>query len=398
MHKIDHLLDLWEKRFEGLVADGKRSPTSLDTYRRSLKNHVRPALGELRIGEASTPHIDTVLSMIKDRAGAPTAKTCRAIISGAMKLAVRYGAITVNPVREVDTIEAPPKNPPRALTGEEVTLLRQSLSADERAVEADLPDLTTFMLGTGVRIGEALAVLWHQVDLEAGTVQVTHTIARLKGEGLIRKSTKSKAGERLLHLPNWAIAMLRTRHATGILLEAPVFADTIGGYRDPSNTRRALRTALSPVGNTARRVLGLSLRTLRRETDLTRKQVAETLNWPRTRIELIETGRTKVDHQTVATLVATYGIRLDNHHPLLAQVHDATQPAESDKLTWVRSHALRKTTATALDQAGHTARQIADQLGQAKVSITQDIYLGRRIANPAAAQALEQAFDQPDIL
>jgi len=47
MHKINHLLDLWEKRFERLIADGKRSPTSLDTYRRSLKNHVRPALGQL---------------------------------------------------------------------------------------------------------------------------------------------------------------------------------------------------------------------------------------------------------------------------------------------------------------------------------------------------------------
>ena len=37
MPKINHLLDLWKKRFEGLVADGKRSPTSLDTYRRALK-------------------------------------------------------------------------------------------------------------------------------------------------------------------------------------------------------------------------------------------------------------------------------------------------------------------------------------------------------------------------
>lgn len=42
MHKIDHLLDLWEKRFERLIADGKRAPTSLDTYRRALKNHNSP--------------------------------------------------------------------------------------------------------------------------------------------------------------------------------------------------------------------------------------------------------------------------------------------------------------------------------------------------------------------
>src|SRR4051794_14532285 len=69
MHKITPLLDLWEKRFEGLIADGKRSPTTLDTYRRSLKNHIRPAIGELRIGEATTPRLDTVLAKIKTTAG-----------------------------------------------------------------------------------------------------------------------------------------------------------------------------------------------------------------------------------------------------------------------------------------------------------------------------------------
>ena len=227
MHKINHLLDLWEQRFEGMIADGKRSPTSLDTYRRSLKNHIRPAIGELRIGEATTPRIDTVLTKIKTNAGAPTAKTCRAIISGAMKLAARYGAISVNPVREVDAIEAPTKNPPRALSREEVTLLRKSLAADERAVDADLPDLTTFMLGTGVRIGEALAVLWHQIDLEAGTVHITHTIARPPGEGLIRKPTKSRTGERLLTLRTWATTSLRARHSAGWLALVVGFAASI---------------------------------------------------------------------------------------------------------------------------------------------------------------------------
>ncbi|MEU4292754.1 helix-turn-helix domain-containing protein [Kribbella sp. NPDC026596] len=397
MHKINHLLDLWEKRFEGLVADGKRSPTSLVTYRRALKNYIRPAVGELRIGEASTPRIDTVLSKIKTNAGAPTAKTCRAIISGAMKLAVRYGATSVNPVREVDAIEAKPKNPPRSLTTEEVTLLRKSLAADDRAVQADLPDLVTFMLGTGVRIGEALATVWSEVNLEAGTVEITYTIARIPGE-LLRKTTKSRAGERVLSLPRWAVAMLRTRHAAGIRLDDPIFADALGGFRDPSNTRRSLRTALSPVGSTARRNLGQSLQTLRRKVCLTRKQVAEALGWPQTKIELIETGRIKVDQQLVADLVKTYNINLEDSPTLQAEIEAAAQPAESDKLAWIRSHALRKTTATALDEAGHTARQIADQLGQAKVSITQDVYLGRRAANPAAAEALEQAFDDPDLL
>jgi integrase len=397
MHKINHLLDLWDKRFERLVADGQRSPTSLDTYRRALKNHVRPAIGELHIGEATTPRLDTVLFKIKDHAGPSTAKTCRAVISGAMKLAVRYGAIAVNPVREVDAIEAKPKRPPRALTTEEVTLLQKCLTADEHAVEADLPDLVTFILGTGVRIGEALAVLWNQIDLETGTVEITHTIARPPGEGLIRKTTKSRTGERVLSLPTWATTSLRARCAVGTQPDAPVFPDTIGSYRDPSNTRRALRIALSPVASTARRELGQTLRAFRRQTRLSRKQAAQTLGWPQTRLELIETGRLKPNHRLVSSLAKTYGIDLNNTPDLLTQLEEAARPAESDKLAWVRSHALRKTTATALDNAGHTARQIADQLGQAKVSLTQDTYLHRQPANPAAAQALEHAFDDPDL-
>jgi len=255
--KINDLIDLWIEKFEDRVADGRRSPTSLTTYRTAIKNHVRPALGELLIGEATTPRIDRVIGTIKRNAGRPTAKTCRAVISGMMQLAVRYGALTVNPVREVEAVESRPKDPPRALTTEEIASLRQQLTTGEAARQADLPDLVVFMLGTGVRIGESLAVLWSQVDLEAGAVQITHTMARVPGQGLIRKAPKSKAGERALPLPDWAVAMLRRRHAAGIRLDEPIFADSLGGFRDPSNVRRALRRALSPVASTARRDLVL---------------------------------------------------------------------------------------------------------------------------------------------
>ena len=41
-------------------------------------------------------------------------------------------------------------------------------------------------------------------------------------------------------------------------------------------------------------------------------------------------------------------------------------------------HNFRKTTATHLDQAGLSARVIADQLGHARPSMTQDVYMGRK--------------------
>ena len=61
---------------------------------------------------------------------------------------------------------------------------------------------------------------------------------------------------------------------------------------------------------------------------------------------------------------------------------------------WVKPPTYRKTVATLLDGSGATARMIADQLGHSRVSMTQDVYLGRRSVDPSVAQAL-QGFD-PD--
>jgi integrase len=50
---------------------------------------------------------------------------------------------------------------------------------------------------------------------------------------------------------------------------------------------------------------------------------------------------------------------------------------------------LRKTTATALDDAGLSARPIADQLGHARPSMTQGILMGRKAVDARAATAVE---------
>jgi integrase len=55
-------------------------------------------------------------------------------------------------------------------------------------------------------------------------------------------------------------------------------------------------------------------------------------------------------------------------------------------------HSFRKTTATTLDEAGLSARMIADQLGHARPSMTQDVYMGRKVVDTRVAAALEDAL------
>jgi len=202
-----------------------------------------PAIGEVRLGEATTPLIDKVIGAIKSDVSPATARSCRSVISGLMSLAVRYGALQSNPVREVERIESRPKREPRALSAAERVDLIKQLQEDANARRRDLPDLVFFMLATGVRIGEALAIEWSQVDFEDASVEITSTLVRVKGEGLLRKGTKSSAGMRTLPLPTSAVAMLRRRFMAGARLDQPLFPDVLGGFRDPANVRRELRDA-----------------------------------------------------------------------------------------------------------------------------------------------------------
>jgi integrase len=56
---------------------------------------------------------------------------------------------------------------------------------------------------------------------------------------------------------------------------------------------------------------------------------------------------------------------------------------------WMTSHVYRKTVASIMDDAGLSARAAADQLGHAKVSMTQDRYMKRKVTKTGAAGVLE---------
>ncbi|WP_158294003.1 helix-turn-helix domain-containing protein [Kribbella sp. VKM Ac-2568] len=386
--------DVYLAKLESMVKDDKRSPGTLYTYQQQLKSNILPRIGEVRLGEATTPLLDKVITAIKDEVGAVSAKTCKSVISGVLSLAVRHGAILANPVRELESLDASPQKAPRSLTDEDRVKWFAMLAKDERAIRADIPDLSMFLLATGVRIAESLAVLWTEVDFKRSEVAVTSQINRIKGQGLVRRRTKSRAGQRVLTLPPWAMAMLQRRFSSGVRLEDPVFLDALGGFRDPNNVRKDLRLARQPIGNELRRELGRLLGKARREAGLKQVEAAERLGWSKNRLSLIETGRVRVDLAEARVLADAYRLSRSSRASLMDVVSSAGQPTIADELSWVTSHNFRKTTATLLDEAGQTARQVADQLGQSRPSMTQDVYFARRARNPEAAHALAGAMPE----
>jgi len=60
----------------------------------------------------------------------------------------------------------------------------------------------------------------------------------------------------------------------------------------------------------------------------------------------------------------------------------------------VTSHSFRKTVATLIDEEGLSARVGADQLGHAKVSMTQDHYMRRGKVHAEVADLLDRINDE----
>ncbi|MDH2442923.1 site-specific integrase [Amnibacterium sp. CER49] len=229
-----------------------QSPSTRQAYADQLRRQILPALGKVRIRELSVGLVDRHLATIRAQHGPATARVCRSVLSGICGLAVRHDALPTNPCRDVARIPGTPKRRPTALTATEVRELHTALLQNPRAVTLDLPDLVAFLAATGARIGEACAVSWHDVDLEAGTVHLHGTVLRLKGQGLVVGRSKSPSGDRIIEPPPWCMQMLRSRagaRSRGAV--AAVFpAPFSGGLRDPSNTRRGLRQAFDAAGRT----------------------------------------------------------------------------------------------------------------------------------------------------
>lgn len=219
-----------------------------------------------------------------------------------------------------------PRKISRALTVDEVDDLTDRLRTDKRALHLDIPDLIDMGLATGVRIGEALAIRDTVLDLEAGTVEINATVIRIGGQGLLVQERPKTAA-------GWRVLAL------------PSYA-----------------------------------------VEMLRRRKAELRFQPPTVTVLGTDGKTRLEPLWLAYPAPAARALRDPSNC----AGDLRETLHTLGYEWATFHTFRKTVATRLDQAGMTPREIADQLGHAKPSMTQDVYMGRRVVSARAAEALDR--------
>lgn len=229
-----------------LLSKADRAPRTVDTYRQTIEHHIKPKLGDVAVSEATADRLQRFLDQVRVENGPGAAKACRAVLSGMLGLAARSDAIRANPVRELAPIERP-RQGAIAIPLSDLPTLLDRVRNDARLVELDQAQLIEFLAGTGCRVGEACALAWADVDLEAGTATISANVVRARGQGIIRQDhPKTKAGVRTISLPKPLIDLLVERRVASST--ELVFPTVLGNLRDPRNTSRDWALARGRLG------------------------------------------------------------------------------------------------------------------------------------------------------
>jgi integrase len=206
--------------------------TTWSSYDWMARTYLRPALGERKVASLRPIEIDALYADLSDRGLSPrTVRICHTVIRQSLEQARRWGLIARSPA--VDA--SPPRQVRREVTPPTVDQVRALIDA----ARADDPGFATYLwvlAATGCRRGEACALRWSDLDLDAGEVRIRRSIAHAGGR-VYEKATKTHQSRRLA-LDLATVDELRTHRrrmreralalGVALALDAYVFSDPEG--------------------------------------------------------------------------------------------------------------------------------------------------------------------------
>ncbi|MCA0145489.1 tyrosine-type recombinase/integrase [Blastococcus sp. LR1] len=247
-----------KQRLDAYLAEwiqGQRlSPSTLASYRKNIRLHIDPYLGAQSVARLTGPAVDAWMRTLEesgraDGQGGLSARTVRyvyTILRSALGDAVKQGRLSVNPT-DRSTPPSPSEARPPEMQAWTAAELGRFLGWAE-AYDEDLAMGWRLLAATGMRRGEALALRWRDIDLDAGRLAVRRSVGVVKtkgaGERLVEGPTKTGRA-RVVDLDAGTVAALRAyRAARGLLAldlvrdSALVLGNLDGTHRHPERFSR----------------------------------------------------------------------------------------------------------------------------------------------------------------
>ena len=248
-YTVDQWMDVWYENYAKI----KVRPSSHQTYKGYIENHIKPNIGDIPLEKLTTlelqrlyktlltkGRVDRLESKGQPRGLSPkTVRNIHQILSSALKLAQEQRIILTNPAEGC----ALPKVEHREMKTLPVEQLQSFL---REAKDSGVFELYYLELATGLRRGELLGLKWEDIDLEHGDLRVRRQIARINGR-VVEAPLKTKNAYRTLPLAEDTVSILKEQKKK--VGSSPwVFPSATGGPISPDSVLHMLHRVLKRAG------------------------------------------------------------------------------------------------------------------------------------------------------
>ncbi|MGM9593154.1 MAG: tyrosine-type recombinase/integrase [Candidatus Onthomonas sp.] len=205
---VGEWLDIWARDYLGGV-----KPFTVASYTGTIRNHIKPALGAIRLEALNAHTIQGFYNSLgKPKGDKPglspkTVKNVHGVLHKALKQAVLIGYIRSNPA-DACTLPRIEKKQIKPLDEEQSRRFLEAIKGQR------LEDLFTVTLFTGMREGEVLGLTWDCVDFEKGLILINKQLQREKKKGgaYIFAPLKNDKARTITPAP-WVMQLLRTHRS-----------------------------------------------------------------------------------------------------------------------------------------------------------------------------------------
>jgi integrase len=222
-------------------------------YRSIVRNRIAPHLGTVPLAKLGPLDVQGCYRALGVAGYAPkTIHLTHTVLRQALSQAVRWRLVPTNAAADAD-LPAGRRKEIEAWTAGDARAFLAATAGDDRHA------LWRLLLDSGMRLGEALALAWADVDLAADTVAIRRTLTRTKGGGwIVGDAAKTRAGRRPIAISPPTVVALRAHRAAQAerrlrlgqdwVNEGFVFDRGDGGRSSPATVQHAFERAVTNAG------------------------------------------------------------------------------------------------------------------------------------------------------